>query len=240
MKKQLFALVVILAIPALSLAQTADEIIDKHIATLGGTDKINAIKTAEYEQKMSIQGMDLTAKTSIIVGKASRSDISVMGQQITSVVDGDKGWAINPMQGGSEPQEMTPDMVKMQKNNTEPTGLQLAYAKLHKDPYELTGKEKQAGKDVYALKVTKPDGVYTYYIDANNYQLVASKASVTVQGVQTEGSAVYRDYKQVDGLMLPYTIDVSGAGMPGTVTSTVTKLTLNGTVDPAIFAMPKQ
>ncbi len=33
--------------------------------------------------------MDLVGKTSVIVGKSARSDISVMGQTITQVVDGD-------------------------------------------------------------------------------------------------------------------------------------------------------
>lgn len=239
MKKQLIALVAIVAIPFGSFAQTADEVVSKHIAALGGADKIAAVKTAEYEQTMSIMGMELAAKTTIVVGKSSRSDITVMGQQITSVVDGDKGWGINPMQGGSAPQELPADQVKMQKGNTEPTGLQLAYASINKLPYELVGKEKQGGKDVYTIKVTRPEGVFTYYVDASNYQLVSSKATLMVQGQPTEGTVTYADYKQVDGLTLPYTVEITGGGMPGTMTAKVTKLTLNNTVDPTIFVMPK-
>ncbi|GAB3558638.1 LolA-like protein [Spirosoma fluminis] len=239
MKKQLITLVALVAIPAFTFAQTASEVVGKHITALGGADKIAAIKTAEYEQTMSVMGMDMQAKTTLVVGKSSRSEISVMGQQITSVVDGDKGWAINPMQGGNAPQELPADQVKLQKNNTEPTGLQLAYVQMNKVPYELVGKEKRDGKDVYNIKVAKPEGVYNYYLDAATYQLVASKTVMNVQGQSVEGTATYNDYKQVDGVNLPHTLEISGAGMPGTMTAKVTKLTLNSKVDPGIFAMPK-
>lgn len=239
MKKHLIALVAFVAVPLFSLAQTADEVIDKHIAALGGADKIAGIQTAEYEQTMSIMGMDMNAKTTVVVGKSMRNDVTVMGSQITSVVDGDKGWAVNPMQGSNTPQEMPADVVKMQRGNTEPTGMQLAYAKKNKQNYELVGKEKYDGKDVFNVKVSKPEGVTNYYLDAGTYQMVASKSNVTVQGQAVEGSAKYSDYKEVNGLTLPHTIEITGGGMPGTATAKITKLSFNGKVDPAIFAMPK-
>ncbi len=239
MKKQLYTLIVLLGTSALSFAQTADEIVTKHITALGGADKVAGVKTAQYEQTMSVAGMDLVGKTSVVVGKSARSDISVMGQTITQVVDGDKGWAINPMQGGNTAQDLPDDMVKLQKATTEPTGMQLAYAKLNKQPYELVGKEKLDGKDVYNIKITKPEGTYSYYVDANTYQLVGTKSDITVQGQKVNGSAMFADYKNTDGLILPYTLTLTGGGMPGTVTAKVTKLLINVPVDPSVFAKPK-
>ncbi len=239
MKKQLYTLIVLLGTSALSFAQTADEIVAKHITALGGADKVAGVKTAQYEQTMSVAGMDLVGKTSVVVGKSARSDISVMGQTITQVVDGDKGRAINPMQGGNTAQDLPEDVVKLQKATTEPTGMQLAYAKLNKQPYELVGKEKLDGKDVYNIKITKPEGTYSYYVDANNYQLVGTKSDITVQGQKVNGSAMFADYKNTDGLILPYTLTLTGGGMPGTVTAKVTKLLINAPVDPSVFAKPK-
>lgn len=239
MKKQLHTLIVLLGTSALSFAQTADEIVTKHITALGGADKVAGVKTAQYEQTMSVQGMDITGKTSVVVGKSARSDMSIMGQTITQVVDGDKGWAINPMQGGTAAQDLPEDVVKMQKNTTEPTGMQLAYAKLNKLPYELVGKEKMDGKDVFNIKVTRPEGSYNYYVDATNYQLVGTKSDITVQGQKVNGSATFSDYKNTDGLVLPYTLTLTGGGIPGTVTAKVTKLVINGPIDPSVFAKPK-
>jgi hypothetical protein len=238
MKKQLIAFVALVVLPAFSFAQTADEVLDKHVAALGGADKIAAIKTMEYEQTMSIQGMDLTAKAAYVVGKSVRSDISVMGQQITNVIDGEKGWMINPMAGGTTAQDIPADAMKQAKGTTEPNMFQLAYLKANKYPYELVGKEKQNGKDVYNLKVTRPEGLFNYYLDAATYQLLGYKGAVEVQGQKGETTGSYSDYKQVEGLTVPFTSDITAPGMPGTITAKMTKLTLNPTVDPKIFAKP--
>lgn len=132
MKKQLITLIALVAIPTFSFAQTADEVIDKHIAALGGADKIAAVKTMEQEQTMSVQGMDIVAKAAYVVGKSVRSDVSVMGQQITNVVDGDKGWTINPMMGGTTPKDLTAEEMKLAKGTAEPNVFQLAYLKANK------------------------------------------------------------------------------------------------------------
>ncbi|GAB4022503.1 LolA family protein [Spirosoma koreense] len=239
MKKQLITLVALAAIPALSFAQTADEIIDKNITALGGADKIAAVKTLEYEQTMSIQGMDLTSKSTFVVGKSMRSDISVMGQQITNVIDNDKGWMINPMMGGNTPQDMPAEALKSIKSATEPPMLQLAYAKSDKIPYELVGKEKFDGKDVFTIKTTRPEGAFNYYVDATNFQLLGFKGTVSMGGQQGETTAKFSDYKTVDGLSVPYSSEITAPGAPGAITAKITKFTVNGNVDPAIFAKPK-
>lgn len=239
MKKQLITLVALVAIPAISFAQTADEIIDKNIAALGGADKIAAVKTLQFDQSMSIMGMDMTGKTTVVVGQSLRNDISVMGQQITTAIDGDKGWAINPMQGGSAPQALPDDQVKMQKGNAYIVGADLVTAKAQKYPVELVGKEKLNEKDVYNLKVTRPEGVANYYVDATTYQLSGMKATVSMQGQSGEIKSQYSNYKTVDGLTVPSTIELNSPAMPGAITMTISNMVFNPKVDPSIFAMPK-
>jgi hypothetical protein len=239
MKKQLITLVALVALPAFSFAQTADEVLTKHVTALGGADKIAAIKTMEYEQTMSVQGMDITSKAAYVVGKSVRNDVSVMGQQITNVIDGDKGWIINPMSGGTTAQDMPADAMKMAKSTTEPNMFQLAYLKTNKYPYELVGKEKQNDKDVYNLKVTRPEGAFNYFVDAATYQLLGFKGAVDVQGQKVETTGKYSDYKEVEGIMVPFTSDITAPMMPGTVTTKLTKVTFNSAIDPTIFNKPK-
>lgn len=239
MKKQLITLVALVAIPALSFAQTAAEIIDKNIAAIGGADKIAAVKTFQFDQSMSIMGADMTGKTTVVVGQSLRNDISVMGQQITQVVDGDKGWAINPMSGGSSAQPLPDDQVKMQKGNMYVVGADLLTAKTLKYPVELVGKEKLNEKDVFNLKVTRPEGVANYYVDANTYQLSGMKTTVSVQGQSGEVKSQYGNYKTIEGLTLPSTIELNSPAMPGAITMTLSNMVLNPKVDPSIFAMPK-
>ena len=239
MKRQLIALIALVAIPAFSFAQTADEVIDKHIAALGGANKIAAIKTMEQEQTMSVQGMDIVAKAAYVVGKSVRSDVSVMGQQITNVVDGDKGWMINPMSGGTTPKDLTAEEMKIAKGTAEPNVFQLAYLKANKYPYELVGKEKQKDKDVYNVKVTRPEGTFNYFVDAATYRLTGFKGAVEMQGQKGETTGNYSDFKEVEGITLPFTSNITAPGMPGTITAKLTKVTFNQTVDPSIFNKPK-
>ncbi|WP_420149951.1 LolA family protein [Spirosoma sp.] len=239
MKKQLITLVALVAIPALSFAQTADEIINKNLAAIGGADKIAAVKSLQYDQNMSIMGQELTGKTAVVVGQSYRSDMSIMGQQVTQAFDGDKGWAVNPMTGGTAPQAIPDDQLKMMKGNASVIGADLAIAKDKKYPVELVGKEKQYDKDVFNLKVTRPEGVANYFVDAATYQLLGMKAMVNVQGQSSEVKVKYGNYKTVDGLTIPSSLELENPGMPAPLTINLTNITFNPKIDPSIFAMPK-
>ena len=239
MKKQLIVLFALVAIPALSFAQTADEIINKNIAALGGADKIAAVKSLQYDQNMSIMGQEITGKTTIVVGQSYRSDMSIMGQQITQAFDGDKGWAINPMTGAATAQAIPDDQLKILKGNATVIGTDLAIAKDKKYPVELVGKEKQNDKDVFNLKVTRPEGVANYYIDAATYQLLGMKATVNVSGQSGDVKVKYGNYKTMEGLNIPSSLELDNPGMPGTLAMTLTNIVFNPKIDPAIFAMPK-
>lgn len=223
----------------MTLAQTADEIINKNIAAIGGADKIAAVKTVQYNQGMSIMGMDMTGKVTAVVGQSSRTDMSVMGQQITQVVDGDKGWSINPMTGGAGAQALPDDQVKMQKGNTYVVGTDLVTARNQKYPIELVGKEKMNDKDVFNLKVTRPEGVANYFVDATTYQLTGMKATINAQGQTGDVKMQYGTYKTIDGLTIPSTVELNSPAMPGAVTMTLSNIVFNAKVDPSIFAMPK-
>jgi hypothetical protein len=238
MKKQLITLLALVALPALTLAQTADDVLSKHIAAMGGADKIAAIKTMQYDQTMSIQTMELTSKTVYVLGKSVRSDVSVMGQQITNVIDGDTGWMINPMQGGGA-QDLPADAIKAARGTTEPNMFQLAYLKENKYPYELVGKEKYKNKDAFNLKVTRPEGIFNYYLDAGTYQLLGTKGIISAQGQQITTTSSYSDYKPVDGISIPYTSEMTIPSVPGPVVAKVTAIVFNNTIDPAIFTKPK-
>ncbi|WP_266365045.1 DUF4292 domain-containing protein [Tellurirhabdus rosea] len=236
-KRILFALSAVL-LSAGAFAQTVDEVVNKHIVAVGGMDKISGIKSVQYEQTMSVMGMEMTGKTTAVVGKSSRSDITVMGQNMVTVIDGESGWMINPMAGSSDPQPIPAEQAKFQKSNTEVTGLQLAYAKINKYPMELVGKEQLNGKDVFNIKVTRPEATVNFYINAGDYQLAGTKAVVPVQGQTAEVKANFSNFKAVEGVTLPFSITMEAPGAPAPINMQVTKLTLNPTVDPAIFKMP--
>lgn len=222
-------------VSAASYAQTVDEIVDKHVAALGGLDKIKAVNTVVTERSLAVQGMEIPNKTTLVVGKSVRNESTVMGNTMVQVVDDSKGWMIRPtMMGGTgEPEDMPEDQVKQQLSSLDPFGGLVDY-KGKGNKVELIGKETVDKKDVFHLKLTTKDGqVIEEYVDTNTF--LVNKIKVSMNG--QDGEIELTDYKEVDGVKFPNTMEISNAQM-GTMSFITSKIAVNTPVDPAIFKRP--
>jgi hypothetical protein len=218
-------------------AQTVDEIVDKHVAALGGMDKLNGVKNVVLDRSLSVQGMDIPNITTIVVGKSMRSETTVMGNSMVQVVDGTSGWMVRPvmMQGTGEPEDMPEEALKQTVGQLNPFGTLVNY-KTNGSKVELVGKEKVDKKDVYHLKVTTKEGqTVDEYLDATTY--LVSKVKTMMNG--QEGEILFSDYKEVNGVKFPNTMEIVGGPM-GALTFVTNKITVNAPVDEAIFKKPKK
>src|SRR5688500_16812375 len=93
-------------------AQTADEIINKHIEATGGKEKLSAINSVKMENVMRVMDNDAPNKVIIVNGKGYRSESDFNGQKLVQVYTDKGGWAINPFGGGDAPQAMPEDQYK--------------------------------------------------------------------------------------------------------------------------------
>ena len=215
-------------------AQTVDEIVDKHVAALGGLEKINAVNTMVLDRSLAINGMDVPNKTILVVGKSVRNESTAMGNTMVQVVDGGKGWMIRPVQfgGTGEPEDLPADQLKQQMSTLDPFGGLVNY-KDKGNTVELVGKEKLDKKDVYHLKVTSKEGqVMDEFLDANTY--LVSKVKVSMNG--QDGSVDFSDYKDVSGVKIPHSMDIANSQM--SMSFITNKVTINGKVDDAVFKRP--
>ncbi|MDR6805510.1 hypothetical protein J2Y45_002181 [Dyadobacter sp. BE34] len=218
-----------------SYAQTVDEIVDKHVAALGGLDKIKAVNTVVTDRSLAVQGMEIPNKTTLVVGKSVRNESTVMGNTMIQVVDNGQGWMIRPtMMGGTgEPEDMPADQLKQQLSSLDPFGGLVNY-KEKGNKVELVGKESVDKKDVFHLKLTTTDGqVIDEFVDANTY--LVTKVKVSMNG--NDGEIALSDYKEVDGVKFANTMEISNPQM-GTMSFITNKITVNTPVDPAIFKKP--
>lgn len=218
-------------------AQTVDEIVDKHVAALGGMDKLNGVKTVVTDRSLSVQGMEIPSTTTIVVGKSMRSESTVMGNSMVQVVDGTTGWMIRPaMMGGTgDPEDMPAEALKQSTGQLYPFGSLVNY-KANGSKVELVGKEQVDKKDVYHLKVTTKEGqTVDEYLDATTY--LVSKLKTMANGQEAE--FLFSDYKEVNGVKFPNTMEIVGGPM-GNITFLTNKVTVNGPVDETIFKKPKK
>ena len=230
---------IVMALATASFAQTADEIVAKHIEATGGADKWKALKGVEKKNKFNVQGMDIEMKMVIVAGKSLRSDIAVMGQEIIAVVDGETGWAQRPaMMGGTgEPEDMPGAEIKETLKQTDLGGSLLNY-KEKGSTLELVGKEKLDGADVYHLKLTEKNGEVTnMFLSTSTYYTLKTSGKRKVQGQEVDVDVTYSNFKQVDGITFPHTTEVPSP-MGGTMTMETESIKLNPTIDEAIFKKP--
>lgn len=230
---------ILLATSAASFAQTANEIVAKHIEAMGGADKWKAVKAMEMNNKFTVQGMDIASKTVIVSGKSLRTDISVMGQEIISAIDGETGWAQQPaMMGGTgEPEDMPGAMIKESRKQVYLGGSLMNY-KENGSTIELVGKEKLEGVDVYHLKLTEKVGDITnLFVSTSNYYVLKSAGKRNIQGKEVDAEVNFSNFKQIEGLTFPYTMETASP-MGGMMTIETDSIKLNPKVDESIFKKP--
>ena len=219
-------------------AQTADEIVAKHIEANGGVEKLKGQTSRIVEMTGSAMGFEFPVVISTINGKAYKQEVEVQGMKMVTAVNGNTGWAINPMGGSTTAQALPEDQVKANSGQIDLTGSLCDY-KEKGNTVELLGKETIDGAETFKLKVVQKDGSEeTKFIDAKTYFLVKQIMKVTANGETIEIPMVYSNYKMVDGVAVAHTMEVTNA-QAGTVIMTVKSVKVNPVIDEAIFMMPK-
>lgn len=231
------AIAAIVAVPV--SAQTADEIVARNLEAKGGAAKLKAIQSIRMTGKMLVgPGIEAPIVLELKRPRAMRMDISIQGMTITQAYDGKMGWMLNPMSGRTDPEPMPNEAMKLVEEQADMDGPFVDY-KDKGNTIELLGKEKVEGADCYKLKVTLKSGdTRVYYIDAEHYLEVKQESKTNVRGTDVESDTIVGDWKEVDGLMFPFSIDSGQPGGQMRQKMTVEKIEVNPTIDDARFTMP--
>lgn len=221
-------------------AQTVDELIAKNVEARGGMDKLKSVQTLRLTGRMTM-GPGLEAPIVLTLKRPSsmRMDLTFQGMTAVQAYDGKNGWQIMPFQGRTEPEPLSPEDLKEAAQEADIDGPLVDYAaKGHK--VELIGKEPVEGSDAWKLKVTLKDGDIRYvYLDADYFLQVKSEGKRMVRGSELETDTLFGDFKEVDGLVFPHSIDSGAKGHPERQKIAVEKIEINVPVDDASFQMPQ-
>jgi len=182
------------AVPA---GLTGLEVVGRYIEAIGGRDKLEEIQDITINSGMSMQGMNFEIN---IRQKAPNKMLleTLMGGNVMSkqVFNGEKAQVTSPM--GS--QELSgSDLEEMKIQST--LNLELYFNEMG-FKVELKGAEDVDGKPAWKVQLTKPSGQTSvvFYDQKNGLKL----KSVSQQGQMTI-TTVYSDYREVDGILFPFT-----------------------------------
>jgi outer membrane lipoprotein-sorting protein len=224
---------------AAAWAQTADEIIEKHLQAMGGKDKLKAVQTERISGKMVMgQGMEAPFTMEMARPNKMRMEFTIQGMTGVQAFDGKAGWAVMPFMGKTEPEAMPAEDVKRMEEQADIDGLLLDYKEKGRQ-VEYAGKEDLEGTPVHKLKVTQKNGDVVYvYIDAEQFLQLKQAGKTKIRGQEVESETTFGDFKTVEGLVFPHSIEQKAQGMPAGMVMTISKVEINPSVADSRFAMP--
>jgi hypothetical protein len=224
-----------LACAVSSGAQTADEIVSKYVAAIGGKDAISQLKSVSIESTVQMMGNDAPSTTVIVDGVGYRNETDFNGTKIVRCINDKGGWTVNPMAGSPDPTPMPDNEYNAGKNQIYVGGALYDYA-ARGSKVELIGKDG----DAYKIKLTSKENVEALYaIDSTTYLVKSVVTKANVQGQDVDITTSFSDYRKTDlGYSVPYAMNIDLGGQ-FSMSVAVKKVELNKTIDPAIFAMPK-
>jgi hypothetical protein len=226
--------------PSAPSTLSVDEIIAKNVEARGGMDKLKAVKTLRMTGKMVMgQGMEAPFTLEMVRPKKMRMEFTFQGMTGIQAYDGASGWAVMPFMGKKEPEPVAGDDLKNMEDQADFEGPLVDY-KEKGHQVELIGKEDLEGTPAYKLKVTKKNGDVEYhYVDAEQFLELKVEGKQKVRGQEIEGESTLGDYKEVGGLVFPFSMQSKQKGAPGGMTMTIDKIEINPDVAASRFDMPK-
>ena len=239
MKKSILIIVTLVSLLSFSgktQEMNQDEILAKYYQAIG-IAHIQEWKTLIMSGKSTAQGMEFPVTIYMKRPDKIRVEVLIQGNKMVQVFDGQAGWSVAPWSGSSDPQDMTPDEVKGIKEQADFEGSLYNWKeKGHK--VEWLGKQDMEGSNAYVIKVTRADeNIETYYIDDENFVPIKIKSITKIQGNETESEAIPSNYKEVNGAMMPFSIENKYKGQ--TVSHVVIdKYEINGEVEDSLFVKP--
>jgi outer membrane lipoprotein-sorting protein len=231
------AMALIVVSAAAASAQTVDDIIAKNLEAKGGLAKIRAVETLRMTGTMTV-GPNMEAPFVMEFKRPGRlrMDVTVQGTTITQAFDGKLGWMANPLAGPAA-SVAPPDAQKVMEEQSDFDGPLVDYkAKGHK--IVLVGKEKAGQADAYKLQLLFKNGdVRYYYLDATSCLEIRVEGKTNVRGKLVNTVGIIGDYKPVDGLVLPHSMESVPQGGQNQK-MTVTKVEVNPAIEDGRFRMP--
>jgi hypothetical protein len=218
---------------------TAEDIVAKYIKTVGGLDKIDAVKTLKRTGKFRGGGgfeakvLEENKRTDLV-----RQEFTFQGMTGVTAWDGKSGWKIEPWQGKKDPEPLGEEELKGIVEDSAFDGQLIRY-KEKGNTVEFVGSEPVEGTDAWKLKVTLKNGdVQYYYMDQDYFVPIKIEFKRVIRGAEQESFASLGDYKAVAGWYLPHSIEQGRKGSANRATTVYDKIEANVPMDDGIFRMP--
>ena len=231
-------LALVILSPLAVLGMDADELIAKNQEASGGLEKLLSVKSVKFTGMVLAQGMEFPFTMIQKRPNKMRIEADIMGATMVQCYSGEKGWAINPMTGSSDPQPMSGIEEKSFKLQADMDGPMVDYAKKGYT-VEYIGEEDVEGTPAHQLRIDTNDGiVMDVFMDAEYFLIIKSSNKITVDENEFETQTYMSDFQEVDGMVIPFAIETrSGDTVMNQIMMEKAEYAIE--VDDSIFVMPE-
>jgi len=217
-------------------AQTADEIVAKYVAKIGGMPKLEAIQTLKKTGKYTGGGgfearvVEENKRPNMI-----RQEFVLQGMVGVTAYDGKEGWKIEPWQGKKDVEPLGEEEMKAILEDADFDG-PLIHSKEKGNAVELAGTEPVEGTDAYKLKVTLKNGdVQYFFVDTEDFVPIKVEKKRMIRGAERESETSLGDYKEVAGVYFPHSFEFGQKGSPNRQKVVYDKIEANVPLDDSLF-----
>ncbi len=216
-----------------------EEVLDNYYRAIGGEDAWLAVESTKMTGTM-VMGPGMEAPFTIYQQRPDQLRLEFTFQGMTGIqaLDGDEAWQLMPFMDKTEPEVMPEDQAKEMRDQVDIEGALVDFAsKGH--AVELLGIGQAQGIDAYKLMVTLASGKeQVYYLDSEAFVPFMMETTTMFQGNEIESEQIYSDYKEVDGLMLPHSLENRVKGQPGGQVITIESVEFSADLSEVEFSMP--
>src|SRR5262245_65778968 len=168
-------------------AQTAEEIIAKYVKTIGGAEKIEAIKTLRRTGKFTGGGgFEAVVIQENKRPQMTRQEFTIQGMTGVTAYDGRSGWKIEPWGGKKDAEALGEEELKQIQVNADFDGPLVNYQQKG-NKVEFVGAEPVEGTDAIKLTVPLKNGdVRYFFMDTDYYVPIKVEYKMMVRGAERE------------------------------------------------------
>jgi hypothetical protein len=204
------------------------------------TNKKDLAPSPPADDKASDKQVLLPFTLSMERPRRSRVELQFAGKTAVQVFDGTQGWKIRPYLNRNDVEPFTPTEMKSEAGRGEIEGPLVDYA-AKGTKVELEAQEPVEGHDAYKLKLTLKDGTAEHiWIDARSFLDVKVEGAQRKMDGRMHNVWVYqRDFRPVQGVMVPFVLETAVDGYRDTHKMVIEKVAVNPKLSDALFTKPR-
>ena len=210
----------------LKVKNSVKEVIDNYVKAIGGEAKMKDIRNMEMNMQAEIQGMQLVISGVTDQENKRMANVTEMnGNVVSKTIVKDGAGTVSAM--GQEQALTEAQVAAVLKNQV------YVFRELYLDELGIEvvfgGTEEVEGEQAYKLSFEAGGDANT-----TEYYSVATGLKIQTKS-DIAGTILYKDYEDVDGLMIPMTMIIKNNMIPMPLEAKVTSVRFNQDLDDSVF-----